>query len=460
MTEIERDLFKTETIQGRAVGDDAPLTLPTAFKIGHGAATYLQRFHQVNRVVVGRDNRPSSYDLQQAVMDGLRRAGTHVVDLGLISTPLMYWHALEAGNIGGVMVTAGGLAPEINGFRLTLGDHDLAGSDLKIIRSIIDEKNYTYGDGAYNANQSAYSQYVHDLRERLPMAQSLKIVADMTCGTAALFFPRLAKLWKHDLIGINEKPLSSALQPFSALDLGQLAQTVVDEGAALGLAFDVDASTWRVLDENGQHIANDRILALLARHLLQGKAGAAVVADVLSSRVVREVVERALGQMALSGSGHSALRKAVRDHHALIGGSLSGQVLIRDGYWGFGDAYFAAGTLLQYLANVQKPLSELDAALPRYHSTPEYRLACPEDEKARVLDGFMVAMVNKGTISTVDGVRVRFENGWGLLRPDADLPELQVRFEADAADYVALYRKWFAEALAQFPFVGQFPKTE
>lgn len=457
MTEIEYSLFKTESIQGLAAGAEAILTKDAAFKVGHGLATYLQRFHQVNRVVVGRDNRLTSYDLQQAVVEGLRRAGTHVTDLGLISTPLMHWHAVSEAKIGGVMVTGGGLAPNINGFKMTLGNKSLAGSDIKLIHAIIREKNYTYGSGDYTANQSAYSQYVHDLRERLPMAKPLKIVADLTSGTGALFFPRLADLWKHTLVGLNEKPMSSALVGFDQVDVKRLARTVMNEGADIGLAFNVDASTVMIINERGQPIAADRIVALLAREALKGRAGSAIVADVLSSRVIPDVVERALGKVVWSGSGHAALRNALQENNALIGGSLGGHFVAKGDYLGFGDVYYVIGKLLQFLSAIDKPLSELDAELPRYHSTPEYRLECPNDEKQRVLDGFMVAMVNKGTLSEVDGIRVQFENGWGLLQADPDMPALHVRFEAAAADYITLYRKWFSEALAQFPMVGKLP---
>ncbi|MDQ7034311.1 MAG: hypothetical protein Q9P01_05600 [Anaerolineae bacterium] len=169
MVDINQSIFKKYDIRGKAMGDDAVINNDVAFAIGQAIGTYFQRFHQTKQVVVGRDNRHTAYDLQSALMAGIQRAGGDIMDIGLVSTPLVYWYAVDKDNIGGVMVTGSHLAPEYNGFKTCLGAQTIFGGEIKVVQSIITENQYTYGSGQYNQNTSAYSQYLFDLPPALPL---------------------------------------------------------------------------------------------------------------------------------------------------------------------------------------------------------------------------------------------------------------------------------------------------
>jgi phosphomannomutase/phosphoglucomutase len=455
---VDTSIFKKYDIRGKATGSDAPLTSGLAYRIGQAFGTYLQPVEQLNTVVVGRDNRDSSYDLQHAAMNGLRATGCHVVDIGLVSTPVVYWQAVTRGNIGGLMVTASHLGPEQNGFKLCIGNRNLYGDDIQTLRKMIETDNYSFGDGQLTVDQGVYSDYVDDLAGRIQMARSLKIVVDPGNGTGGLFAPRLFDLWGHDVILIHGEPNGSfpnhQPNPQDAANMIDLGEAVREHGADIGIALDGDADRMGVVDEKGEMIAADRLLALLARDMLARNPGQPVVADVLSSQVLFDEIERAGGVPVMWASGHSLVKAKMFELGAPLGGEMSGHIFLAEDYLGFDDGYFAAGRLLQLLAASDQTMSELDATLPTLYSTPEYRPHCPDEDKQNVIDGVAKALADSGEVIDVDGVRIIFERGWGLLRASNTEPVLSLRFEGETEDDALTYRDLFFAALAAFPQVG------
>jgi phosphomannomutase len=205
------------------------------------------------------------------------------------------------------------------------------------------------------------------------------------------------------------------------------------------------------VDENGNMIAADRLLALLARDMLSRHPGAAVVADVLSSQVLFDEVAKAGGVPVMWASGHSLVKSKMAEIGALLGGEMSGHIFLAEDYYGFDDAFLAAGRLLNLIARSGQALSELNVSMPTLYSTPEYRPLCPDEMKEAVIAGVAKALEGKGEIVSVDGVRVRFERGWGLLRASNTEPVLSLRFEGETEDDAVQYRHIFANALRQFP---------
>ncbi|MDQ7025294.1 MAG: phosphomannomutase/phosphoglucomutase [Anaerolineae bacterium] len=460
MVDINQSIFKKYDIRGKAMGDDAVINNDVAFAIGQAIGTYFQRFHQTKQVVVGRDNRHTAYDLQSALMAGIQRAGGDIMDIGLVSTPLVYWYAVDKDNIGGVMVTGSHLAPEYNGFKTCLGAQTIFGGEIKVVQSIITENQYTYGSGQYNQNTSAYSQYLFDLRQRLPMHGQLKIAYDPGNGTAGIFAPRLFEHWQQDATGINVEPDGSypnhQPDPQKAENMTQLGAKVREIGAAVGFAYDGDADRVGLVDEKGAMISADRILALLARDMLQRNHGAVVVGDALSSQTLFDVIKQSGGKPIMAPSGHSLVKDVMREHNALLGGEVSGHMFFAENYFGFDDAYFATGLILQILARSNKPLSEMNAELPNYFSTPEYRPHCDDEYKDKVLEGMKQALSDEGEIITVDGVRVQFESGWGIIRKSNTEPVLSLRFEGLTESDAHAYRDKFINALKAYPMVAKF----
>ncbi len=462
MVSIDTKLFKKYDIRGQA-SDGGPLTEDAARLIGAAFGSWLQERIGQRQVVIGRDNRHSSPALAQAVIAGLAATGCQVVDLGLVSTPFVYWWAVTLGNAGGVMVTGSHLPPDQNGFKLCVGARNLFGDDLQTLRANIEHDWLRTGEGAAKAQPDAFTTYLGDIVPRLRMERSLRVVVDAGNGTAGLFAPRVFSAWSHYVTPLFCEPDGSypnhQPDPQVPANMAALAEKVRETGADIGIAFDGDADRMGAVDENGQTIAADRLLALLARDLLTRRHGATVVGDVLCSQVLFDEVARAGGMPIMWASGHSLVKAKMAETGALLGGEMSGHIFLGEDYFGFDDAYLAAGRLLQILAASGGTLSKLNGSLPTLISTPEYRPHCPDEAKERVIEGVAthLTLEDRAEICAVDGIRVRFSKGWGLLRASNTEPVLSLRFEGETEADATRYRDAFFAALRLFPEVVGLP---
>ena len=457
MAEINPKLFKKYDIRGLAEGDDAPLTREAARLIGQAFGTYLDRVEGKQVVIVGRDNRRSSPALAQAAIEGLQSTGVQVIDIRLCSTPMVYWHAVRHDNAGGLMVTGSHLAPDQNGFKLCVGARNIWGDGIQALLTLIEQDDFNGGYQVVTVKDSPLVDYIVDIVPRLRMARSLRVVVDGGNGTGGAFGPRLLKAWGHHVTELfceldgsypNHQP-----DPQVRENMQALAHKVREIGADVGIAFDGDADRMGVVDEQGSLISADRVLTLLAGDMLRRHPGAKVVADVLSSQVLFDEVAKAGGWPVMWASGHSMIKAKMAEVGALIGGEMSGHIFLAEDYYGYDDAYFAAGRLLQILSSVQVPLSVLDAQIPLLYSTPEYRPHCPDDLKEEVIAAVKAALEGQGEVTSIDGIRVRFDRGWGLLRASNTEPVLSMRFEGETDADALGYRDLFFAELRQFPQV-------
>lgn len=457
MAEIDPKLFKKYDIRGRAEGDDAPLTPQAAKLIGRAFGTYLDRIEDKALVVVGRDNRRTSPALAKAVIEGLQASGVRVIDLRMVSTPLVYWYAVKHGDCGGIMVTGSHLAPDQNGFKLCIGARNVWGDGLRVLQTIIETDDFNSGYVASTVKDNPLVDYMVELIPRLTMPRKLKVVVDGGNGTGGYFGPRLLRAWGHHVTELyceldgaypNHQP-----DPQDPDNMRDLAAKVVERGADIGIAFDGDADRMGVVDDEGKMMAADRVLALLARDMLTRNPGAAVVADVLSSQVLFDEVVRAGGMPIMWASGHSLVKAQMAAVGALLGGEMSGHIFLAEDYYGFDDAYLAVGRLLNLIGTAQIPLSSLNASLPTLYSTPEYRPHCPDELKNEVIAAVRAKLSDQGEVTSVDGVRVKFKRGWGLLRASNTEPVLSLRFEGETEADAHAYRDLFVSVLADFPQV-------
>jgi phosphomannomutase/phosphoglucomutase len=465
MTVIHRSIFKKYDIRGTAEGNDAPINEDVARLVGQALATYLQRFENTERVVVGRDNRRTSYLLHKAVIDGLVMGGCHVRDLGLVSTPVMYWHAIHQSTpdaaCGGLIVTGSHVGPEYNGFKMCAGSRTIAGEQILLLRSFVENGGLSFGQGSVQVDFSAYRQYINDLEPRLKTSRPLKVVIDAGNGTGGLFAPTLFKKWGHSVEAClfcqpdgnfpNHPP-----DPHNPEDLQALGEKVREVKADVGVAFDGDADRIAVVDEQGAPIASDRILALLARDMLKRHPGASVVSDVMSSQVLLDEIKKAGGLPFMWTCGYAPIKAKMVETHALLAGEMSGHIFMAEDYYGFDDGFFVAGRLLQLLAASSQPLSALNAQMPQRHITPEYRPACPEKDKHDIVEAVRDMLADKGEIVEIDGLRVQFKHGWGVLRASNTEPALSLRFEGDSENSVREIKQLFVDALKKFPQVAAF----
>lgn len=459
---IAASLFKKYDIRGRALGDEAPLTPQAAYQIGRAFATWLAREHGRHQAVLGRDNRLTSSALASAFSKGLRDSGCAVLDIEIVSTPLVYWYAVQNDNCGGVMVTGSHLGPDQNGFKLSLGAVNVYGDQLQELRALVEAEDFAavHSKAAESREPSAIRTYRMLTSMRVRMPRPLKVVVDAGNGTAGLIAPELFADWGMEVVPLFCEPdghfPNHQPDPQSPENMVALGEKVRETGADIGVGFDGDADRLGAVDETGAYVSPDRLLALLAVDMLGRRPGAVVVADVLTSQTVFDAVKQAGGRPMLWASGHALVKEKMRAEGALLGGEASGHLFLAEDYYGFDDAYLAAGRLLRVLASTDRPLSSLVADLPAYYSTPEYRPHCADEAKARVIAGVRAALEGDADVKSVidvDGVRIQYLQGWGLLRASNTEPVLSLRFEAGSeAEALALRDRFFA-ALAEYPEV-------
>ncbi|MEB2288870.1 MAG: phosphomannomutase/phosphoglucomutase [Anaerolineae bacterium] len=454
---VDGSLFKRYDIRGEA---GRTLTEDVAEQIGRAFGTHLARAG-VTQAVIGHDNRLSSRGLADAAIRGLVAAGCQVTDIGRAATPVVYWCAVEAGDIGGLMVTGSHLKPAMNGFKLSIGKRNLFGEQIQALRQGIEAGDFASGQGGVRRDETANARYLAMAQARLQHARPLTIVVDAGNGMGGVYAVPLLEALGHTVIPLYCEPDGTyphhQPDPQDAANLRDLVARVRASGADLGLAFDGDADRVGVVDETGAPIPADRVLVLLARDALARHPGAAVVADVLSSQVLFDEVARAGGRPVIWISGHSLVKAKMEEEGALLGGEMSGHIFLADGYYGFDDGVFVAGRVVQILAAQTQPLSALMATVPTLWATPEYRPHCPDERKADVIAAVHAALKERYPINDVDGVRITFERGWGLLRASNTEPVLSLRFEGEAEADALAYKRIVQEALKQvYPEVGEF----
>jgi phosphomannomutase/phosphoglucomutase len=454
---IDAGIFKRYDIRGK-VGD--ALTGQAATQIGQAFGTVLRR-RGIREAIIGYDNRASSPMLSEAAAEGLARAGCVVTDIGMAATPVVYWCAVEAGNIGGMMVTGSHLKPEMNGFKLSVGMRNLYGDQIKSLHEMIVKNDLAVGEGYTTADDGANERYLAMLEGRLSHARALKIVVDAGNGMGGVYAVPLLEALGHHVIPLYCEPDGSyphhQPDPQVPDNLRDLVAAVREYEADLGLAFDGDSDRVGVVDDQGMVIPADRVLVLLARDMLKRHPGATVVADVLSTQVLFDDVKEAGGKPLVWISGHSLIKAKMAEIGALLGGEMSGHIFIADDYYGFDDGVFVAGRIVQLITAQAQPLSALMATVPMLYATPEYRPHCPDDRKAPVIQAVHDVLINQYTINSVDGIRITFERGWGLLRASNTEPVLSLRFEgqteADALEYKRIVQAALKEA---YPEVEDF----
>lgn len=454
---IQADLFKKYDIRGRAIGENPPLNEAAAEMIGQAFGSYVLAAGQT-KVVVGQDNRLSSPALAQAAIRGLTAAGCDVIDIDMVSTPVVYWYSITHGGIGGMMITGSHLEPDQNGFKLCIGLETLYDERIRHLLQRIVDKDFAYGVGTAKVDTGAREAYMVDIAARLTMPRVLKVVIDAGNGTGGLFGPELVQRWGHELIDClycepdgrfpNHQP-----DPQKEKNMRALAERVRETGAEIGLAFDGDADRVGVVDEQGRIISADRVLALLAKDLLSRQPGATVLADVSCSQTVFDEIARAGGQPVMWMTGHSLVKAKMRELNAPLGGEISGHIFLGEDYLGYDDGFFAAGRLLQLVGGSSEPLSVLDDALVRYHSTPVYRPHCPPELMTPILDRLKAELSSAGEVSTIDGLRIRFDRGWGGIRASNTEPVLSMRFEGLTEADALRYRELFLDVLRRYPDV-------
>ncbi|MDR3322235.1 MAG: phosphomannomutase/phosphoglucomutase [Synergistaceae bacterium] len=438
--EIPEHIFREYDIRGIA---EEELTSETVRAIGQAYGTYLSDLG-IYTVSVGGDARLSTPRVKGDVIEGLVRAGVSVIDIGLVSTPTFYWSLYHFGVDGGVMITGSHNPPEFNGLKLAQGKATIWGDDIKEIYRIIAEgRTEISASSGHVRVEDISGPYLDMLISKIKLGpKKLKVVLDSGNGTGGLFAPEFARALGCEVIDLFSEPdghfPNHHPDPTKREYLPSLIKAVLDSGADVGIGFDGDADRIGVVDDRGRMIFGDQLMLLFWSEILPKRQGAVAIVEVKSSMMLPEELEKLGGRPIWWKSGHSLVKAKMREEDAIFSGEVSGHMFFADEYWGFDDAFYAAGRLLRILSNTDKKLSELIDAMPSYPSTAETRFPCPDDLKAgiveRVRDGA------KGLeIIDIDGVRIVRKNGWSLLRSSNTQPILVARCEGRTeADLTAI----------------------
>ncbi len=428
---VPQHIFREYDIRGVV---DEDLTEDIVNQIGKAFGTILVR-KGGKEVSVGRDGRLHSERLQQALADGLASTGLHVIDIGQCPTPVLYFSIHHLNTQGGIQITGSHNPPDFNGLKMCLGKSTIYGEQIQQIRKLIEDEEFAKGDGKIERHE-IIGDYLNYLKDNIKIERPLRVVLDCGNGVASLTAPKAfsnAGSSVHSLYCQvdgsfpNHHPDPTVLE-----NLEDLKKEVLETGADIGIAFDGDGDRIGVVDEKANVIFGDKILMILARRLLKTHPGAAVIGEVKCSHILYEDIAAHGGEPIMWKTGHSLIKQKMRETGALLAGEMSGHIFFADRFFGFDDATYAALRLCEVLAEEGRPMSALLGSIPQTVSTPEIRMECPEEKKFQVVQTVKESLKKEGyKLIDVDGVRVVFDDGWGLIRASNTQPVLVLRFEAN-----------------------------
>ena len=431
MSAVPAGIFRAYDIRG-IVGDDVNAEVFRC--IGQAYGTLVRR-HGGSRVVVGRDGRLSSPELSIAFADGINSAGCSVLDAGLLTTPMLYFGIRHLKVDGGVAVTASHNPGNYNGLKLCLGTRTLFGDDIQALRRLIEANDLDSGSQGVETIDLV-GPYVDMVKERVRLDRPVRVVIDAGNGVAGMIAPRIyrelgceVEEMYCDIDGTfpNHHP-----DPTVPEAVAELSRRVVAGGFDLGLGFDGDGDRVGVIDERGEIIWGDCLTILLARDMLSRNPGATVIFDVKCSKLLGDDIAAHGGRPLMWKTGHSFIKQKIREEGALLAGEMSGHLFFGENFFGHDDAVYAGAKLMEIYARQSNPFSTQLDDLPEVFSTPEIRHLSTEEHKFSICERLCDELAVDYDVVTIDGVRVEFDDGWGLARASNTGPHIILRFEAQS----------------------------
>ncbi len=442
---LPQHIFRQYDVRG-VVGRD--LTTDVARALGAGYAALLRDAGVSNGIVaVGRDNRPSGAMLRDGLVDGITGAGFDVLDVGIVPTPVLYWALHNEPVVGGIQITGSHNPPEYNGFKISRGAASVHGGEIQRLYELARDALPTAGAARGAVTERAViDRYVDDIVERIgPLSRPLRIVADYGNGAGALVGPQLLDRLGAQVTHLfaesdgtfpNHHPDPSVVE-----NVQELIAAVKREGATLGVAFDGDADRIGLVDDRGEIVWGDHLLILYARDVFARTGrGAPIIFDVKCSQALPQAIADAGGEPVMWKTGHSLIKDKMKALDAPLAGEMSGHMFFAEGFYGHDDALYGAARLLRIVADSNRTVSELLADVPSFVSTPELRVDVDEARKFEIVDRAVRDFRARYDVIDVDGVRVLFGDGWGLIRASNTQPVLVMRFEARSLERLNVIR--------------------
>ncbi|NLS44552.1 MAG: phosphomannomutase/phosphoglucomutase [Firmicutes bacterium] len=462
---IPDHVFREYDIRG-VVGEE--LTDEFAYLLGR-ALGKLYKDENIKTAAVGRDARASSGRFSERIICGLTESGVDVFDIGLVPTPVLYYSLFNLDIDGGVMITGSHNPPNENGFKICLGKSTIYGRAIRNIREIMIHRDFVSGRKGNCAQISLNREYIDEICKSLSTCQGvrrIKAVVDAGNGTGNIIAPSLYRCMGHDITELYSKPdpefPNHHPDPTVPENLEDLIAKVSEIGAEVGIAFDGDGDRMGVVTGSGDILWGDQLLIFFARDVLARRPGAKIIGEVKCSEALFEEIERLGGKSIMWRVGHSLIKAKLKEEKAVLAGEMSGHLFFADMYYGYDDAIYAGARLLELLSRSEITLQELANTLPKTYNTPEIRIECPEELKKIVVEYVADAFSEDLHVSRIDGARIKFPHGWGLVRASNTQPALVLRFEATRPGHLdkisAGVRAKVSEALCRCVSNQGYPK--
>ncbi len=455
-------IFRGYDIRGKA-GED--LDAEKVELIGRAYGTFLRR-RKIRHAVAGRDCRLSGEEYLTAMIKGMRSVGINVIDLGMIMTQMMYFSQYRYQTNGGVIITASHNPANYNGMKMAIGYSQTTGpQDIIEIREIINKNEYFKTDQMGTLERKDVTEdYYNDLLKKIVLKKKFKVVLDSCFGTTGIYIPEILKRAGCEVIGKNLEvdgsfPLGTP-DPTEKRVVDRVAKAVLEENADLGLAFDGDGDRIGLVDEKGNILWNDVLVAIFAQEILERFPGSKIVYNNLCSQVVREVIKLNGGIPVMWRTGHSFMKAKIAEVKAAFGGELSGHFFFADNFYGHDDGAYAALRLLEYLSESGLSLSELYESFPKYISSPEIKIGCPDDKKVEIINNLTeifkkdfsgAQITDSNIIPNDDGTRADFNDGMMIFRYSQNGPYVTVKFEAKDEKNYEERKKYVRDILKSYP---------
>ncbi len=449
-SDIPASIFRAYDIRG-VVGDTLQSDTVRLIGMAVGSETLAQGEHTL---VVGYDGRLSSPDISESLVQGILLTGCNVINIGMVPTPVLYFATHELDSSSGVMVTGSHNPPDYNGFKIVIGGHTLANEDIQKLYQRIRSGDFSSGQGELS-QVDVRESYVERIRDDVAIARPLKVVIDCGNGVAGDIAPQLFEELGCDVVPLfcdvdgnfpNHHP-----DPGKPGNLQDLIERVRTEGADIGIAFDGDGDRLGVVTNEGKIIYPDRLLMLFAKDVVSRNPGADVIFDVKCTRRLTSLVSGYGGRPVMWKTGHSLMKAKMKETGALLAGEMSGHIFFKERWYGFDDGLYSAARLLEIVGVELRPVQEIFNEFPEGISTPEINIKVTDESKFELVEKLLqlakAGKFGKGSINAIDGLRIDYPVGWGLVRASNTTPDLVLRFEADTQEALEKLQALFKQQL-------------
>ena len=436
MSQIEESIFREYDIRGIV---DSELQDEVVDKITSAFATVYVREGK-NKIAVGMDGRPSSIHIKNMVISGLSKYGLDVLDIGLVPTPVMYYAVFKMNLGGGIIVTASHNPPEYNGFKALVGKEAQSGDQIKEIYHLASRGKFPAERPGTITEMNIIDDYIATILNDIQLPKKIKVVVDCGNGTGGLTAIPLYKKMGVEVIDIfsevdgrfpNHHP-----DPTKPENLKDLISKVKEVKADVGIAFDGDADRIGVVDQEGTILWGDQMMIIFSKDILAKNPGCKIISEVKASEVLYQQIQKYGGIPIMWKTGHSLIKKKIVEENAIFAGEMSGHIFFNDRWYGFDDAVYSGARLLEILSHSEKSFTDIIREIPKAINTPEIRIDTTEPAKFKIVARIVSHFKKNYEVIDIDGARIKFPNGWALVRASNTQPALVVRYEADSRDHL------------------------